>query len=98
PGHVTFGSTGEMAIERSVSYVSAPERSRLTGPPEAFCFVLSLRVRSGLAAVHRRPPSVDLKTTFPPTYTSFASVAETAIGDVQLNRYLRSAGGASPAP
>ena len=53
---------------------------------------MSLRVRSGLMTVQCAPPSVDLKTTLPPMYTSLASFAETAIGLVQLNRYFSSAG------
>src|SRR2546423_5241581 len=61
-------------------------------PPLLSCLLLSLRVRSGLIGFQCAPPSVDLNSTLPPKYTSLGSVAETAMGEVQLKRYLRSAG------
>src|SRR5947209_16312543 len=66
PTQITFGSTGEMEIERIVSKLSAPLKSNSIGPPLLSCFVLSLRVRSGLIGVQCAPPSVDLKRTLPP--------------------------------
>src|ERR1700757_3056208 len=89
---MVLGSTGEIEIERIAPTVSAPLRSSQTGPPLLCCFVLSLRVRSGLMGFHFLPPSVERNNTLPPKYTSFGSVAETAIGDVQLNRYFKSEG------
>src|SRR2546425_7711223 len=71
-------------MERLVLPVGAREISYLTGPPLVTCFALSLRVRSGLIAVQLSPPSLVLNTTFPPKYTTLASLGETAIGDVQL--------------
>ncbi len=44
------------------------------------------------------PPSVVLNTTFPPSSTSFGSVADTSIGVVQLKRYCRFAGFVSLTP
>src|SRR6266702_5083493 len=98
PAQITFVSVGARVIVRMVLYVSAPEMSYSIGPPLVTCFALSFRVRSGLIAVQCSPPSVVLKTTFPPKYTTFASVGDTAIGDVQLNRYFRSAGFISLTP
>src|SRR2546425_2658075 len=85
-------------MERLVLPVGAREISYLTGPPLVTCFALSLRVRSGLIAVQLAPPSLVLNTTFPPKYTTLASLGETAIGDVQLKRYFRFAGFVSLTP
>ena len=68
------------------------------GPPETTCLALSLRVRSGEITLQCEPPSVDLKTTLPPRYTSLGSLAETAMGLVQLKRYFNSAGLISETP
>src|SRR6185312_6780777 len=92
PTQMVLGSTGEMEMERIASKVSAPLRSRNTGPPLETCLLLSLCVRSGLTGVQFAPPSVERNRTLPPRYTSFGSVGETAMGEVQLKRYLRSEG------
>src|SRR5260370_14036719 len=92
PTQITSGSVSAIVIEMIAPYVSAPERSYSMGPPLTFCLLLSFRVRSGLIVSQCAPPSRDRNRTFPPRYTSFASVAETAIGEVQLNLYLRSDG------
>src|SRR6516225_7953842 len=91
PTQMVLGSTGESDMERIAPTVSAPLKSRKIGPPLLCCLLLSLRVRSGEIGVQCWPPSVERNSTFPPRYTSLGSVAETAIGDVQLKRYLRSA-------
>src|SRR5215467_7262872 len=92
PTQIVFGSTGEIEMESIAPNVSAPLRSRKMGPPLLCCLLLSLRVRSGLIGVQLLPPSLERNNTFPPRYTSFTSVIETAMGEVQLKRYLRSAG------
>src|SRR2546422_655968 len=56
------------------------------------CLAFSLRVKSGLIAAQCSPPSVVLNPTFPPRYTTLASVGDTAMGDVQLKRCVNSAG------
>src|ERR1051326_1782726 len=92
PTQIVFGSTGEIEIDRIAPNVSAPLRSRKIGRPLLCCLLLSLRVRSGLIGVQFLPPSVERNSTFPPRYTSFGFVMDTAIGDVQLKRYLSSEG------
>src|SRR5438034_5539097 len=68
------------------------------GPPLVTCLAFSLRVKSGLIAAQCSPPSVVLNTTFPPRYTTLASVGDTAMGDVQLKRCFNSAGFISVTP
>src|SRR6185437_8894237 len=87
PNQITFVSVG--VIVRMVLYVSAPLMSYSIFPPLVTCLLLSFRVTSGLSSDQCKPPSVLLNNTLPPRKTSFALVADTAIGDVQLNRYLR---------
>ena len=47
----------DSATAKIVSYHSTPVLSPVIGPPDHFCFVLSLRVRSGLIAFQVWPPS-----------------------------------------
>src|SRR5260221_14764975 len=54
---------GDSAMAKMVPYTSTPVLSPVIGPPDHFCFVLSLRVRSGLTGLQVRPPSVVLKRT-----------------------------------
>src|SRR5438067_2901953 len=98
PTQITFASTGETAIDKMVSKVSAPLRSSSTGPPLDCCLALSLRVRSGEIGCHFLPPSVERKSTLPARKTSLGSLAETAMREVQLKRYLKSAGAKSLTP
>jgi hypothetical protein len=76
-----------------VQWYSAVVFSTHTGPPASFCFSGSLVVRSGLITDQVVPKSVDLKTTFPPTYTVSGSWVEGMIGVFQLKRYLSSLAG-----
>src|SRR5215831_10516453 len=92
PTQMVLGSTGESDMDRIAPTVSAPLRSSQIGPPLESCLVLSLRVKSGLTGVKWVPPSVEWNSTLPPKYTSLGSLAETAMGEVQLKRYLRSDG------
>src|SRR5437870_8106114 len=92
PTQITVESVGARLTVRIVLYVSAPEMSYSIAPPLVTCLDLSLRVRSGLILAQCSPPSAVLNTTLPPRYTVFASRGDTAMGDVQLNRYCRFAG------
>ena len=92
PTQITLESVGARFTVMMVLYVSAPEMSYSMGPPLVTCFALSFRVRSGLSAVQRSPPSVVLNTTLAPMYAVFASRGETVMGEVQLKRYFKLAG------
>jgi hypothetical protein len=61
PAQITPACRGDSASAKTVSYVSTPVLSPVMGPPDHFCFDLSLRVRSGLIASHVWPPSFVLK-------------------------------------
>ena len=50
---------------RSCRSTPCPESSSVMSPPDTFCLLLSLRVRSGLIACQCTPPSVVLKSTSP---------------------------------
>src|ERR1041385_6840673 len=60
--------------------------SSVIGPPDGFCFDLSLRVRSPLIAVQLCPALVDLNTISLAVYSVLGSCGETMSGDVQLKR------------
>src|ERR1051325_310460 len=92
PVQITLESVGAKLTVSRVPYVSAPEMSYSIGPPLVTCFAFSVRVGSGLVARHGSPPSLLLTSTLPPRYTVFASRGDTAMGVVQLNRYVRFAG------
>src|SRR5438034_1247416 len=49
---------GDSAMAKMVPYTSTPVLSPVIGPPDHFCFVLSLRVRSLLIASQVLPSSV----------------------------------------
>src|SRR5260370_30844172 len=74
--------TGDSTTEKIVSYTSTPVLSFVIGPPEACCFCLSLRVRSGLMLLQLIPASVVLKSTSPAKYSVFGSCGENTIGSV----------------
>src|SRR5262245_23679903 len=54
---------GDSATAKMVPYTSTPVLSPVIGPPDHFCFDLSLRVRTPLIAVQVLPPSLLLKST-----------------------------------
>src|SRR5882672_2699026 len=54
---------GDSATAKIVSYHSTPVLSPVIGPPDHFCFDLSLRVKSGLIAFQDWPPSSVLNRT-----------------------------------
>src|SRR5262245_57972852 len=66
PAQMSPFSFGDSATAKMVQYHSTPVLSPVTGPPDHFCFDLSLRVRSGLMAVQVWPPSVVRNSTLPP--------------------------------
>src|SRR2546426_8310174 len=82
---------GDSASANSVAPSNVMRLSVVT-PPELCWCVVSLRVRSGLTTCQLAPPSVVTCTTWLPTYTFVWSWGEMAIGNVQFQRYLRSAG------
>ena len=63
---MTFGSTGDGAIEMIVQWNSAAVLSVTILPPDDCCFALSLVVRSGLITSHEWPWFVVLNSTLPP--------------------------------
>src|SRR2546426_12433781 len=63
PTQMSPSSRGDSATAKIVSYHSTPVLSPVIGPPDHFCFDLSLRVRSGLIAFHDWPPSSVLNRT-----------------------------------
>jgi hypothetical protein len=93
PSQITFVSVGASVMDRIVLYVSAPLMSYSIGPPLVLCRLLSLCVTSGLMTLQCAPPSTLLNSTFPPGNTSSALVGDTAMGDVQLKRYVSADGG-----
>src|SRR5690348_2119660 len=96
PTQITLPSLGASEMERMVSVFSALEMSWNTGPPAIGWCALRLRVRSFEIGCQFAPPSVDLNRTLPPMYTVLGSVAETAIGELQLKRYFNCEIGVSP--
>src|SRR5262249_4112815 len=56
-------SRGDSATAKIVPYTSTPVLSPVIGPPDHFCLLGSLRVRSGLTGAQCRPPSLVLKRT-----------------------------------
>src|ERR1700739_3810864 len=60
--------------------------SSVIGPPDGFCFDLSLRVRSPLIAVQLWPAFVDLNTISIAVYIVLGSCGEIISGDIQLKR------------
>src|SRR5262245_65675117 len=61
--------------------------SSVIGPPDGFCFDLSLWVRSGLIAVQLCPWSADLKSISAAAYSVLGSWGEISSGEVQLKRW-----------
>ena len=68
PAQISPFVIGDSAIANTTSPYSTPMLSGVS-PPEIVCFDLSLRVRSGLIAVHVCPPFVVTCTNWLPTYT-----------------------------
>ena len=66
PTQMVCASNGDSAIQKIVLYTSPPAPSLVIGTPPGPCFVLSLRVRSGLIGVQLVPPSVERNNTLPP--------------------------------
>ncbi len=64
--------------------------SPVIGPPLHCCLLRSLRVRSGLIAVHVAPRSLLRNSTLAPWYSSFGSCGESATGAVHWKRYFAS--------
>src|SRR6202049_984076 len=91
PAQIKSFCTGDSTTEKIVSYTSTPVLSLVIGPPEAACFALSLRVRSGLMIVQLIPASVVLNNTSPAKYNVLGSWGEKTIGSVHWNRCLTSA-------
>src|SRR3989441_11669480 len=91
PAQITPACAGDSASAKSVAPSNVMRLSVVT-PPELCWCVVSLRVRSGLTTCQLAPPSVVTCTTWLPTYTFVWSWGEMAIGNVQFQRYLRSAG------
>src|SRR5262249_18049212 len=90
PAQMRAFCLGDSAMAKTVSYTSTPGLSPVIGPPDHFCLLLSLRVRSGLIAFQVSPPSVVLKTTLAAWYTALLSCGDTTTGAVHWKRYLRS--------
>src|SRR5437667_7286317 len=82
---------GDSAMANRVAPSNVMRLSVVT-PPELCWCVVSLRVRSGLITFQLAPPSVVRCTNWLPTYTRVWSCGEMAIGNVQFQRYFRSAG------
>src|SRR5260370_896330 len=82
PDQIKSFCPGDSTTEKIVSYTSTPVLSLVIGPPEAACFDLSLRVRSGLIIVQLIPPSVVLNSTSPAKYRVLGSCGENTIGSV----------------
>src|SRR2546427_12865482 len=66
PTQMSPFSLGDSATAKTVSYHSTPVLSPVIGPPDHFCFDLSLRVKSGLIASQVCPAFEVLNTTLPP--------------------------------
>src|ERR1700687_354439 len=82
PAQIKSFCAGDSTAEKIVSYTSTPVLSLVIGPPEACCFCLSLRVRSGLMMLQLIPASMVLNRTSPAKYKVFGSYGENAIGPV----------------
>src|SRR2546422_7310278 len=91
PTQSTPARIGDSASANKVAPSNVYRLSVVT-PPELCWCVVSLRVRSGLITCQLAPPSVVTCTTWLPTYTFVWSWGEIAMGNVQFQRYLRSAG------
>src|SRR5258707_1458457 len=68
PAHSNPRWIGDSAMENTTPAYSTPMLSGVR-PPDIFCRLLSLRVRSPLSSVHVRPLSVVTWTCWLPTYT-----------------------------
>src|SRR5690242_7851416 len=91
PAQITPVCCGDSAMANSVAPSNVMRLSVVT-PPELCWWVVSFRVRSGLITFQLAPPSVVTCTYWLPTYTRAWSCGEIAIGNVQFQRYFRSAG------
>src|SRR5262245_54826496 len=76
PHQITPGSWGDSTPQKMVQYTSTPVLSLVIGPPEGFCFDLSLRVKSGLMPVQKWPSFVVLNKTLLPAYSVLESCGE----------------------
>src|SRR2546428_13973804 len=86
PTQMSPFSFGDSATAKIVSYHSTPVLSPVIGPPDHFCFDLSLRVRSGLIAFQDWPPSSVLNSTLAAWSTTLGSCGETWMGAVHWQR------------
>src|SRR5712672_2508233 len=91
PAQIKSFCTGDSTTEKIVSYTSTPVLSLVIGPPEACCFCLSLRVRSGLMMLQLMPASVVLNSTSPAKYRVLESCGENTMGSVHWKRCFTSA-------
>ena len=91
PVQITPASSGDSAIASRFA-PSNVMRLSVDTPPELCWCVVSLRVRSGLITFQLAPPSVVRCTNWLPAYTCVWSCGEMATGNVQFQRYFRSAG------
>src|SRR5256885_4058905 len=91
PTQITPAFTGDSAIANSVA-PSNVMRLSVDTPPELCWCVVSFRVRSGLITFQLAPRSVVRCTNWLPAYTCVWSCGEMATGNVQFQRYFRSAG------
>src|ERR1051325_11470010 len=82
---------GDSASANSVAPSNVMRLSVVT-PPELRWWVVSFRVRSGLTTFQLAPPSVVRCTYWLPAYTFRWACGEIMIGNVQFQRYLKSAG------
>ena len=88
PTQNTPRSCGDSANANIVQYVSAPDVSLTSGPPDGACFAASSRVRSGLICSQLFPSSVDRNSTLAATYSTLGSCGEYWIGKVHWKRYF----------
>src|SRR5690349_2879564 len=91
PTQITPACTGDSAMANRVAPSNVIRLSVVT-PPELCWCVVSFRVRSGLSTLQLAPPSVVRCTNWLPTYTRRWSCGEIMIGNVQFQRYFKSAG------
>ena len=75
-----------------MQYVSAPDASPVTSPPEGWSLSESLRVRSGLIGAQLCPWSADRNNMFPAAYNTPGSCGENWMGYVHWNLYRASTG------
>src|SRR3954462_13223223 len=86
PAHSSPCCTGDSATAKMVPYTSTPVLSPVIGPPDHFCFDLSLRVRSSLTGFQLRPSSLVTNSLLLAWYTVRGSCFETTIGAVHWKR------------